>query len=102
MGTYYWVCADMRRYYEGMRCKSLRTARRFAYRHIMSSAKGRKGAYSEIAKQTIQGITYEGSIHSLGDKKIGWISKFDDKKRKIVQRYVNPDGTLGEPLPEKW
>lgn len=98
MATYYWVCADMKRYYEGMRCKSLRTARRFAYRHLLSAAKGRKGAYSEIVKQSIQGITYEGCVHSIGDKKITWLSKFDEKKKKMVRRYVKPDGTLGESL----
>lgn len=100
MATYYWVCADMRRWYAGKRCKSLRTARRYAYHHLIAVGKGRKGGYSEIAKQSMDGITYEGSVHSLGNKKIGWISKFDEKKRKLVKRYVNSDGTLGDLLPE--
>lgn len=94
--AYFWVCANPERYYEGQRCRSLRTARRFAYRHMMAVGKGRAGGWCHIVKETHDTWDVEGTMHILKDRKVDWHSKFYWKQKKIIHRYVNPDGTLGE------
>ena len=96
MATYYYVCATEKEYKKGFRFRSLRTARRGAYRHI--NHYGGRG-WSEIVKETNGVPIWIGEV--IGHKSgIIWRPRSNNRMKvkayPIKARYIKNDGTLGK------
>lgn len=95
--TYFWVCADVRKYDKGWRRNSLRTARKTAYHHLNTH---KSEGYSEIAIETSDGVYYAGTVRSKkvdGKLRFEYHETFDPRfKMKGRMWVLKSDGTVGK------